>query len=552
MTVSAPTKPSTWLLPIAGPPIEPIGLVPRPGGATLGRHEQCDLCLPADAEKVSRMHARFTFDDGRWSVSDLSSRWGTFVNGVKLSPGQEMPLNEGDLIRVTPWTFVVSPSAVKRGMQIGDDTGQTVVRAVSMESSGSRPLADAMLALLLESATAIHSATDEKQLAELVMDAALRGTGLTNAAMLRPVDTAGRFEIIASKISASAATANSGVTFSRSLINAAAQGQVAELSSNAIAQGDISHSIVQLKINSAICVPVMLGPAIAAFLYLDSRGTLMHTLRPNASAYCIALGRMASLALANLKRMEMEKRAEHMRMELAAAAMAQKWIMPKRDTRHGPFTLIGESRPGQVVGGDFFDIIPLSETKLAVAVGDVSGKGIAASVLMTATQGYLHAALHDHADAALAVTKANHFVNPRRPENKFVTMWVGIFDLDAQTLSYVDAGHSYAIVKRKDGSFEQLDKGGGLPIGVDDDTPYQGESVRIEPGDTVMIVSDGIIEQFALGTSGATRRQFEIAGVQQSMQNDSPDPVADLFNAVITHAGTDQLADDATAVMVRI
>jgi serine phosphatase RsbU (regulator of sigma subunit) len=447
---------------------------------------------------------------------------------------------------------VISPSAVKRGMQIGDDTGQTVVRAVSMESSGSRPLADAMLALLLESATAIHSATDEKQLAELVMDAALRGTGLTNAAMLRPVDTAGRFEIIASKLSSGAAAASTGVTFSRSLINAAAQGQVAELSSNAISQGDISHSIVQLKINSALCVPLMLGPAIAAFLYLDSRGTLMHTLRPNASAYCIALGRMASLALANLKRMEMEKRAEHMRMELAAAAMAQKWIMPKRDTRHGPFTLIGESRPGQVVGGDFFDVIPLSETKLAVAVGDVSGKGIAASVLMTATQGYLHAALRDHADAAPAVTDANHFVNPRRPENKFVTMWVGIFDLEAQTLSYVDAGHSYALVKRKDGSFEQLDKGGGLPIGVDDDTPYQSESVRIEPGDTVMIVSDGIIEQFALGTSGATRRQFEIAGVQQSMQRESADPVADLFAAVIEHAGTDQLADDATAVMVRM
>ena len=134
---------------------------------------------------------------------------------------------------------------------------------------------------------------------------------------------------------------------------------VAEVSGTALG-GDISQSIVQIKINSAICVPLMLGPIVAAYLYLDSRGTLMQSLRPNASSFCVALGRMASLALANLKRIDMEKRAEQMRVDLAAAAVAQKWIMPQRDTNHGPFHCIGESRPGQMVGGDFFDIIPLS------------------------------------------------------------------------------------------------------------------------------------------------------------------------------------------------
>ena len=97
MTAAAPPKPATWLVPIAGPTIEPIGLAHKPGGVTLGRHDQCDICLPADAEKVSRMHARFSFNEGRWSVSDLTSRWGTFLNGLRLTAGQEMPLNDGDL-----------------------------------------------------------------------------------------------------------------------------------------------------------------------------------------------------------------------------------------------------------------------------------------------------------------------------------------------------------------------------------------------------------------------------------------------------------------------
>jgi diadenosine tetraphosphate (Ap4A) HIT family hydrolase len=81
-------------------------------------------------------------------------------------------------------------------------------------------------------------------------------------------------------------------------------------------------------------VPLMLGSTVAAYLYLDSRGTMMQQLRPNASAFCVAIGRMASLALANLKRIEMEKREARMKAELDAAAAAQQWILPKRHESH--------------------------------------------------------------------------------------------------------------------------------------------------------------------------------------------------------------------------
>src|SRR4051812_19364013 len=159
-----------WLVPIAGPPMEPVELLEKPGGITVGRHEQCDIPLAADAEKVSRFHARFGLEEGKWCVADLSSAWGTFVNGIKINPGPEVPLNDGDLIRITPWTFTLSPTPRRRGMQSQNDTGQTVVRAVT--SDRVRPPADDMLTLVLESAAAIHTATDEKQLAQMVMDSA--------------------------------------------------------------------------------------------------------------------------------------------------------------------------------------------------------------------------------------------------------------------------------------------------------------------------------------------------------------------------------------------
>lgn len=539
---------SMYLVPLAGPALEAIQLVSREGGLVIGRHEQCDLCLPADAEKVSRFHARFGYDGARWHIADLGSRWGTFVNGMKLAAHADTILSGGDLIRITPWTFTLSATPRGRGLQPRDDAGQTFVRTLAHDT-GAR-LADATLSLLLESAAAIHAATDEKQLSELLIDAAIRGTSLQNAVMLRPLDADGHMQIIASRFAPPAQEQN--VSFSRSLIAAASQGSVAELDARQMPD-DVSQSIVQLRINSAICVPLTLGGTVAAYLYLDSRGTLMHSMRPGASAFCAALGNMASLALANLKRVEMERREAAMQAELAAAAVAQKWILPKREGAFGALRTIGESRAGQYVGGDFFDIIPLDENRLAVALGDVSGKGISASVLMTATQGFLHAALKETRDPAAAVNQVNAFVNPRRPESKFVTAWVGVFDVPQRTLRYVDAGHSYALLRRANGTIEPLNRGGGIPIGVEEEFSYHAECIAIGEGDRVMIVSDGIIEQFGVvaNAEGSAREQFEMHRVEQAMNHPSTDEVADLFAAVIAHAGADHLADDATAVLVR-
>jgi serine phosphatase RsbU (regulator of sigma subunit) len=539
-----------YLVPVDGPPIEPLAIEFRPGGVTLGRHEQCDVCLPADAEKVSRMHVRFVGDSDRWYAVDLSSKWGTYLNGVRLTPQAELPLREGDHLRITPWTFLVSSRPRAGGVLSEDDSHRAVVRTIGDTGA---PMAEAMLSLLLESATAIHSATDEKQLAQLVIDAAMRGTRLSHAAVLRPVGTDGRVEVVASRSPQN--FANSPMTFSRSLLRVASTGQVAEINSVGGTQ-DISQSIALMNITAAICVPLMLGPAPAAYLYLDSRGSLTGGLPPTSSAYCVALGRMASLALANLKRLEMERRDAVMQQELAAAAAAQKWIMPQNSRALGPFVCAGQSRPGQFVGGDFFDIVELEGGRVAVALGDVSGKGISASVLMTATQGFLHAALTESSDPSRAVHRANRFVHPRTPDSKFVTAWVGVLDPASRTLRYVDAGHSYALLCRADGQIEQLNRNGGFPIGIEPDAQYTAESVELRPGDLLVVVSDGIIEQYGFVpdlTGSILKQQFGVAGVQKTLAHGAGDNyLNELFNAVVHHAGTNQLSDDATAVVLRV
>ncbi len=550
--VDASSK-SAWLIPISGPALAPLELKPSDAGIVLGRHEQCELCL-ASAENVSRYHARFTFDSGAWRISDLDSRWGTFVNGVKLNPRSDLSLSEGDLVRITPWTFTFTATLKRRrGVEAREDAPlQTMVRAVTPENS--RPLADQLLALLLETAAGIHAAEDEKQLADLMLDAAIRGTGMNNAALLRPLDAEGRVEIVATRASPSA---EGGAVFSRSLLAAASSGVVAELGAGA--GPAVAESIQQMRISAAICVPLMLGGTVAAYLYLDSRasrGLPGHALRPGASAFCVALGRMASLALSNLKRIDIERRQAQIEADLRAGAEAQRWILPRRTGSIGSFTYTGESRPGRYVGGDFFDVIPLGASRFAVALGDVTGKGIGASVLMTASQGFLHAALQRYGDPAQAVTELNQFIMPRRPAGKFITLWLGVFDAETKTVTHVDAGHGHALMIDAQGNLEFLGRNGALPVGVVDDDEYVAQSTPLKSGSRVLVVSDGIVEQFgnvADAQGNLQRVQFEVEGIVASAQGRAPDEdeVTRLFDAVIAHAGSTTLADDATAVLVR-
>jgi serine phosphatase RsbU (regulator of sigma subunit) len=548
-----------YLVPLSGPPLDAIKLEPNPAGLTFGRHEQADLLVPADAEGVSRFHARFSFDEAerRWRLADLSSRWGSFVNGVRVQPGRGVPLRDGDLVRIAPWTFGFSAAARRPGLASTDDVGQTRVRAVGPVATGSPR--DDMLALVLETAAALHDVADEKQLAQRLADAARRGTGLPNAAVLRPADNTGRFELLLAEVKqvGHGLSRRDGspddpppLAYSRSLLNAAAQGGVVELAAGSDAPA--SNSIAQLGISAALCVPLMLGDSPAAFLYLDARGTVPVPTRAGATEFCVALSRIASLALANLKRVDIERRQALMETELQAAAIAQRWVMPRRVSQVGPFRITGESRPGQYVGGDFFDVIDVGSGRVGIAIADVAGKGVSASVLMTATQGYLHAALREHGEPGRAVEAVNRFVCPRREGSRFVTMWVGVFDPDAGTLRYVDAGHSYAMLRdTKTGQVTSLDNGRGLPVGLEEESTYEPETVAIPPAGSVILVSDGIVEQSAAGAAaGAAGAAFEMEGVRAALENADPaDAIKSLFAAVVQHAGSEHLSDDATAVL---
>jgi serine phosphatase RsbU (regulator of sigma subunit) len=190
-------------------------------------------------------------------------------------------------------------------------------------------------------------------------------------------------------------------------------------------------------------------------------------------------------------------------------------------------------------------------------LGDVSGKGVVASVLMTVTQGHLHAAMRHTADPAQAVAETHRFVVTRRPMGKFVTAWVCVIDPAARTLTYCDAGHGFALLVGKDGSCRQLSEGGGAPVGLvdDDDVRYENSRVSLDDSAGLVIVSDGIIEEFGVIPGEGTLRseQFGVERLSRYACRLAADanPVPAVFEAVYAHCQSRKLNDDATVVWVR-
>ncbi len=522
---------------------------------SIGRRSDNDLELPGD-ERVSRLHAKARLSAGRWLLSDPGSKHGTWLNGIRLSPEREAPLRPGDVIVISPWTVQVTDpnshetASVLLSKLTEDSTDGTVVSRVAPEKEQS--LAQRRLQLLLDCALAIHAASDEAELAERLVEAAGKGSGFANAAVIRQVGEAGDVEVLAHR--GDMVDERGNLQASGTLIERASAGEPVRLTRQTMPT-EQAVSVMQLSIDEALCVPMMFGQSVGAFLYLDNRGgSARNAVAPDAASFATGVARIGAMAMESLRRLDMAVRYAELDAELSAGAEAQRWIMPRGAVALGAMKCVGCSRPGRQLGGDFFDILQLDNRRLAVALGDVSGKGAPASVLMTAAQGYLHAALRSHGDAGRAVTDLNRFIGPRKPENKFLTLWLGVFDIEAGELRYVDAGHGHAVLRESVGSIEQLREGDGILVGVDAKFEYQAVKKQLTPGALAVIVSDGLVEQ--PGAPGGTDvlNQFGMEGLEGQLLEPAADLnqfIEDIFNAVEGHAGTPALADDATAVVVR-
>jgi sigma-B regulation protein RsbU (phosphoserine phosphatase) len=240
-----------------------------------------------------------------------------------------------------------------------------------------------------------------------------------------------------------------------------------------------------------------------------------------------------------------------LKSELEIARDIQQAMLPHGVQRLGDTVVFGLTRPANTVGGDFYDFLPQPDGRFVITVGDVAGKGSPAALLMALLLAMLRTLVDEGLDGARLVARLNVQVGRHSPASRFITFFYGLYDPRDGTLTYVNAGHLPAILRRANGRFERVgDAGGGLALGMFDHATYESHAVTIAPGDLLLLYSDGITEAETRGG-----RPFEESGLEAVVSSEAEaDPEAlsrAIFRAVELHVDQARLADDLTTLVLK-
>jgi serine phosphatase RsbU (regulator of sigma subunit) len=253
-----------------------------------------------------------------------------------------------------------------------------------------------------------------------------------------------------------------------------------------------SQTIVQQKIKSLMAVPLQTESQVIGILYVDSPSPL-NPFDAEALSLLTVFANIAAIRIEHARLVEVEHAERLMAHDLEQAADIQQNLFPQCPPALPGLELAGRSLPCRSVGGDYFDYVPMADGRVLVVVADVSGKGMAASLLMSSLQARVHALCEVHTNVAKLVTRLNHATKANTPANKFITGFFAAIDPVTGDMEYSNAGHNPPVIARKSGMVELLTTGGPV-LGILGNINYAGGTTRLDPGDLLVMYSDGVSE----------------------------------------------------------
>src|SRR5262249_9081116 len=210
---------------------------------------------------------------------------------------------------------------------------------------------------------------------------------------------------------------------------------------------------------------------------------------------------------------------------------------------------VGMSRPANTVGGDFYDILPLTDGRVVVAVGDVAGKGSPAALLMALLLAILRTLGDERREPAHLVTRLNLQACRNSPGSGFITLFYAVYEPATGLLTYVSAGHMPPLVIRQDGTCERLSDG-GIALGMFEHSSYTTGRVLLRPDDLVAVYSDGITE-----AENPRGQPFDEIGLEMALRLEATGSLssigAGVVRAVERHTDEKRFADDLTILLLR-
>ncbi|MCU0241757.1 MAG: SpoIIE family protein phosphatase [Vicinamibacteria bacterium] len=463
----------------------------------IGRSKESDICFPD--QWLSRRHAELRQRPDGMLLVDLASKNGTLLNGRRLA--FEARLKPGDVISLGPYrlTFADDPppalsdeGVMPSGTMIYPAREITSPEAVSKDQAALMRQ-NRVLTLLVQAYSELLEHRPLPVLFESILKLLLDAVPAERAAILL-IEDGGAPIVIASR-----SRQGPPITrISRAIAGRVLQDRVSMILPNLLEDVafNTQASILSAGIRSALCAPLLIdtpetgAESAIGLVYLDTRFTA-YTFNEEDLHVVTSLANIAAANIEHTRLLEESTEKRRLEDDIRVAAEIQRSLLPERAPSLPGWEVVGSTRPCRMVGGDYFDF-EIEGGRLLLALGDVSGKGTGAALLMSV----LRAATRAHwalGTTAEAVAHINRTLCQNVPANKYITYFLAQLDPGQGRLSYVNAGHNPPLLMRANGELVRLEEG-GMVLGLMDHAPYAQAEVALQAGDTLLVYSDGVSE----------------------------------------------------------
>ncbi|MCA9079312.1 MAG: SpoIIE family protein phosphatase [Planctomycetaceae bacterium] len=481
------------------------------GESTIGRLPDCTIQLPSNM--VSRKHARVFSQGSAFYVEDLGSGNGTFLNGEKIDGAH--PLKHNDRLKFGPLLLRFESDAPAPQIAVAaaetyvgeegssflqvdeNEDSSTIMGAV--DPSGGYGVLDVRpqekLKAVLSISRALAGTLEIEKLLPKILD--------TLFAMFPAADRGcillknERGEIVPRAMKHRREGSDETVKLSRTILKSVLEQKQAVLSADAASDSrfDASESISALTIRSMMCAPMLdLQGEPIGVINIDTQNPVAQ-FRSDDLDIMLAIAGQAALSYEGAKLLQSFVEKQKQDSEMGIARNVQQALLPEAMPVLEGYEFYATYEAAQAVGGDYYDVIPLPDGKICLAFGDVAGKGVPASLVMSRMSSAVRTLVEHVDDAGELVAKINDHMCAKAVEGRFVTFVLTILDTRNHRMQVVNAGHMALMVRKPDGGIEEFgEEAIGVPIGVLEGFPFEVVERDIHPGETFVIYTDGVSE----------------------------------------------------------
>jgi serine phosphatase RsbU (regulator of sigma subunit)/pSer/pThr/pTyr-binding forkhead associated (FHA) protein len=481
----------------------------------MGRNPDCGIVIPVTS--VSREHAQIVRHQGRFFIEDNKSRNGTFVNNQQINA--RTPLKNNDRIRICDFIAAyldAQPTTTEAAD--GDDEADGPSTVEAMLSHTSHLLLETQPAEKLRTLLEISGNLSQT----LQLDKLLPQIADSLFTMFRQADRCfliqageGGDKLMPRVVKTRRPQDESTARFSKSIVRRCMETAQAFLSDDASRDDRIqlSQSVVDFRIRSVMCAPLCRADGKAfGVIQLDTQDRSKKFTQEDLKLVC-GVANQASISLENARLLEEAVKEERLKRDLQLARDVQLSFLPASLPKVEGYEFFAHYEAAQQVGGDYYGFVPLPGGRVAVAVGDVAGKGVSAALMMAKLSSDTRFCLLTESDPGQAIARLNDLLyEVTSKADRFVTLAACVLDPARHEVILVSAGHPSPLLFRP-GAKEFPDampkEIPGVPLGIMDGSTFDTCVVKLEPGDSLLVFTDGVSDSMdvrgnAFGMQGIT------------------------------------------------